>query len=80
MSQVPERLSNVVAGVLDIEPTQVTPDLAFGQIEAWDSFTHLQIILALETEYGIQFDPARYPKLGTIALLQSELQSRGVTP
>ena len=80
MSQVPERLSNVVAGVLDIEPAQVTPELAFGQIEAWDSFAHLQIILALETEYGIQFDPGRIPKLGTIALLQSELQSRGVTP
>jgi acyl carrier protein len=79
MSQVPERLCNVVAGVLDIEPGQVTPELSIGQIESWDSFAHLQIILALETEYGIQFDPGRIPKLATVALLQDELKSSGVT-
>jgi acyl carrier protein len=80
MPQVSEAFRQIVAGVLDIPPEEVTPELGFGQVEAWDSFGHLQIVLALEGEYGIQFDPQLIPKLTTVAMLQSELARRGIQP
>jgi len=39
----------------------------------------LQAILALEGEYGIQFDPQRIPELTKVSLLQAELEKKGVT-
>jgi acyl carrier protein len=75
----PDGLRQVVASVLDIPLEQVTPDLGVGQVEAWDSFGHLQIILALESEYNLQFDPQKIPQLTTVALLQQELERR-LTP
>jgi acyl carrier protein len=76
---VPNSLRNLLADVFDISPEGVTPDLAAGSLSAWDSFGHLQLILAMEAEYGIQFDPTRIPELTTVALLQRELETRGVT-
>ena len=76
--QVPSSLRNLIADVLDISPDQVTPELSVGQVEAWDSFGHLQTILALEGEYGIQFDPQRIPELTTVALIYAELLKKQV--
>ena len=46
-------------------------------IDSWDSFRHLQAILAIEGEYGVQFDPQRIAELTTVALIQSELEAKG---
>jgi len=77
-TSVPPALQNLLADLFDIPPDQVTPDLAAGSIEAWDSVGHLQAILALETEFGVQFDPESIPELTSVGLLQRELQTRGV--
>lgn len=77
--QVPPSLRDILADILEISPDQVTPDLGIGTIESWDSFRHLQAILALEGEYGVQFDPQRIAELTTVAQIQSELEAKGVT-
>ena len=75
--QVPSSLRDILADILEISPDQVTPDLKADTVEAWDSFRHLQMILAVEGEYGVQFDPQRIPELTTVALLQAELEKKG---
>ena len=75
--QVPSSLRDILADVLEISPEQITPDLTIDKVENWDSFRHLQVILALEGEYGVQFDPQRVPDLTSISLLQRELEMKG---
>jgi acyl carrier protein len=75
--QVPSSLRDILADVLEIAPEQITPDLTIDKVENWDSFRHLQVILALEGEYGVQFDPQRVPDLTSISLLQQELEKKG---
>ena len=74
---VPSSLRDILADVLEIAPEQITPDLTSEKVENWDSFRHLQVILALEGEYGVQFDPQRVPDLTSISLLQQELEKKG---
>ncbi len=76
--QVPSSLRELLADIFEIEPDQVTPDLSTATLENWDSFRHLQAILAIEGEYGVQFDPQRIPELTSVSLLQSELEKKGV--
>lgn len=76
---IPSSLRNLIADILDISPDQVTPELGVGQVEAWDSFGHLQMILAIEGEYGIQFDPQHIPDLTTVDAIRSELLAKGAT-
>jgi acyl carrier protein len=77
--QVPSSLRDILADILEISPEQVTPDLSMETVESWDSFRHLQAILAIEGEYGVQFDPQRIPELTSVSLLQSELEKKGAT-
>ena len=75
---VPESLRSLLADTLDVSPAEVTPELSTTTLDSWDSFTHLQIILALEGEYGVQFDPQRIPDLTSVAKLQAALAEKGV--
>jgi acyl carrier protein len=77
--QVPSSLRDILADILEVSPDKVTPETGVGTIDSWDSFRHLQAILAIEGEYGVQFDPQRIADLTTVALIQSELEAKGVT-
>jgi len=75
--QVPSSLRDILADVLEISPDEVTPETGVGTVESWDSFRHLQAVLAVEGEYGVQFDPQRIAELTTVALIQTELEAKG---
>ena len=75
--QVPSSLRDILADILEISPEEVTPDLSTGTVDSWDSFRHLQVILAVEGEYGVQFDPQQIPELTSVSSLQSELEKKG---
>ncbi|HEX9198481.1 MAG TPA: acyl carrier protein [Acidobacteriaceae bacterium] len=77
--QLPSSLRDLLADVFEISPEQVTPELSIGTVDSWDSFRHLQAILAIEGEYGVQFDPQRIPELTSVALLHEELEKKGAT-
>lgn len=75
--QVPNSLRDLVADTLEIEPKEVTPELSTDSVETWDSFRHLQLVLAVESEYGVQLDPGQIPELTTVAKLQQALTAKG---
>ena len=47
--------------VFDNESITLTPDLTADDIDEWDSLSHINLMLAIELEFGIEF-------------LQSEIQ------
>lgn len=77
--QVPSSLRDILADILEISPELVTSDLSIGMVDSWDSFRHLQAILAIEGEYGVQFDPQRIPELTSVSLLRAELEKKGAS-
>jgi acyl carrier protein len=77
--QVPSSLRDIFADTLEITPEEVTPELDAETIDTWDSFRHLQLILAIEGEYGVQFDPQQIPELTTVARIQKILEEKGAT-
>jgi len=76
--QVPQSLRDLFADTLEIDPEEVTPELNGESTENWDSFRHLQLILAVEGEYGVQLDPQQIPELTTVAKVLAALESKGV--
>lgn len=74
---LPASLREIFADTLEISPDEVTPDLNTESVETWDSFRHLQLMLAIEGEYGVQFDPQQIPDLTTVAKIQEALAAKG---
>ena len=79
LQTVPSSLRDIVADTLEISPEEVTSETSSETNENWDSFRHLQLILSLEGEYGVQFDPQQVPELTTVAKLQTALEQKGAT-
>jgi acyl carrier protein len=75
--QVPSSLRDIFADTLEISRDEVTPELSGESVETWDSFRHLQLILSIEDEYGVQFDPQKIPELTTVAKVHAALEQKG---
>ena len=78
IQEVPPSLRELIADSLEISPEDVTPETSSETLDTWDSFRHLQLILSIEGEYGVQFDPAEIPDLTTAGKLQAALEKKGV--
>lgn len=68
MSQpVVDQVRQTIAEVFLIDASEVTAESTAESIEAWDSIGHLNLILALEQQFGRSFDPEEVPKLTSVA-------------
>ena len=53
----------VMSQVLQVEPEEISAESSPKSIERWDSLKHMQLIMALEDELGIQFPDDAIPEL-----------------
>ena len=51
-----ERLTAVFRRVFSNDTLILEPDMTADDIEEWDSFSHVNLILAIEIEFGIEFE------------------------
>ena len=54
---------------LEVPLDQVLPQSSPDTIETWDSIHHLNMVLALEQEFGIQFSPEEIEQLLSVELI-----------
>jgi len=48
-----EKLKQIVADVLEVEPSAIGADFSMDTVEQWDSLRHLTLVLAIEDGFGI---------------------------
>ena len=54
--EIYERLNNVFRDIFDDETIVVKPATTSNDIEDWDSLEHINLIVAVEQEFGIKFN------------------------
>ena len=52
--EVYERLNRVFRETLDDETIELHDDTTADDVDGWDSFEHINLILAVETEFGFK--------------------------
>ncbi len=50
-----ERLKQIMADVLDLDPLAIDGGTAMDTIESWDSLTHINLCLGLEQDFQVSF-------------------------
>lgn len=50
-----DRVMRIVAAVFQLNAASIGPATGSGSVEAWDSLGHLNLMLALEQEFGRPF-------------------------
>ena len=55
----------------------ILPSTTMADTEGWDSFAHINLILAIEDAFGIEFDADEIPQLVEVQNIVSALMARG---
>ncbi|MGA2713511.1 MAG: acyl carrier protein [Bryobacteraceae bacterium] len=71
-----ERTRAIVADIFEVPLEQVLPTSSPDTIETWDSLRHLNMVLALEQEFGIQFSPEEIEQLLSVELITALLAEK----
>ena len=53
MDNVRSKIYRLMSNVFEIPESEISEDSSLDSIESWDSIRHLNLILALEEEFGI---------------------------
>ena len=76
--EIYNRLDKVFQDVFDDEAIHVTDATTADDIEEWDSFEHINLIVAVEKEFGIKFSMGQTNKLKNVGemvdIILSKLQ------
>jgi acyl carrier protein len=72
---IERRVKAVVGSVFGLAPERVTDDVSPRTVTAWDSIAHMQLVMALEAEFGVQFDPDEIPDLNSVGVIRARLES-----
>jgi acyl carrier protein len=75
---VADKLTQVLATVLELSPEQIRDDLTPNDVEVWDSFTHVMLMTNLEEAFGITIDPSEATKVSSVGKIRSMLRRRGI--
>ena len=49
-----ERVKGVLADVFEVDAGALSPESSPATVEAWDSLRHVNMVIALEQEFGVQ--------------------------
>jgi acyl carrier protein len=64
MSSIFDRIRKVIAATWDVDEAEVTPDARFDETER-DSLDRVQLMMAIEEEFGIEIPDEEAVKLDT---------------
>jgi acyl carrier protein len=60
------RLTEIFRDVFDDDDIVLTPNTTAADIQDWDSFNHINLIVAIETKFGIKFQTAEIESLKNV--------------
>lgn len=64
--QVFDRVRRLASELFDVPVAQIAAESSAVTLEHWDSVQHLNLVLALEEEFGVKFEPEDMLKMQTI--------------
>jgi len=76
-SEIEARLHDLFEEVFD-EDAVITPDLAIGDLEGWDSIGHINLALAIERAFEIKLSPDEISGMHDVAAITSVIAGKAV--
>ncbi len=65
-ADVYSKVTAILREVFDRDDIEATPTLAADQVEGWDSFKQVEILIAVQEEFGVKFSSRELDSLKNI--------------
>jgi len=73
---ISERLKTTILKELNLDDYDMQDDMRADEVPGWDSLSHINVILAVEQEYGVRFKGTEVLRLKSIGDLQKLVDSK----
>jgi len=64
--QLLDRIRGIAADVLEVPVTKINAVSSPENVDTWDSVHHLNLVLALEQEFNLQFEPEEIDQMNDV--------------
>ena len=78
-TQVLDRVREIAADVLQVDRGALSGESSPQSVESWDSVKHLNLVLALEEQFGMQFEPDEMDGMKSIGAIAEMLSAKGAS-
>ncbi len=68
------RARAALAKALKVAPETITDNASQEDLSAWDSVRHMNVVLALENDFDIEFDDEELPKMTSLNALVAAIE------
>ncbi|MDH3339490.1 MAG: acyl carrier protein [Gammaproteobacteria bacterium] len=68
-----DRIKTVMAQIFNVDIGAITDESSPENIERWDSLRHMQLVLALEDEFGVTFSDGDIPELLSLRAIEKSV-------
>jgi len=69
-----EKVFQVVSQVFGVQIDELREDSSPDTIQAWDSLKHMNLVLALEEEFGVRFSDEKIMQMLSVGLITEAVQ------
>jgi acyl carrier protein len=73
--EITDRIKRVVAATLGLPLETVSAQTSSDTVEAWDSMSHIHLIVAIEAEFDVSFEPEQAIELTSIPAIERAVRS-----
>lgn len=77
---VPNKLEGVMKTVFDVPELEISREMVADDVNEWDSVTHIDLIMNVETSFGVRFKNSEIAKLENVGslidLIEKHLNSK----
>lgn len=73
-----DKFNNAVSAILGVAVSEVVDSLSSESVDSWDSLNHINLIGALEQEFGVMLPTESIAAFQSVAGLKSLLADHGV--
>ena len=74
--EIGNRARAALARALKVAPETIADNASHMDLSEWDSVRHMNVILAVENDFGIEFEDAELPTLTSLPLLVAAIEKR----
>jgi acyl carrier protein len=71
-----EKLKHLIADILEVDFQHINEDSSPDNIEKWDSFSHVKLIIAIESEFNITLTPEDTIDMMSVKLINLILEEK----
>lgn len=79
MNAIMDKVRQTISDVFGVAASDLTPDSSPQTVEAWDSMGHLNLVLALEQAFNVQFSPEEIAGMTSVQLVSDTLARKGAS-